>query len=93
MNQTEEIAKRKQDIFDKLKPLIADRLARPLEEVTPDKTLDDLKADSLDTVEVTMEVEKVFDMAIPDEHMEKFTDIQSMVDYIFNNTPAPAPAA
>lgn len=93
MDQTEEIEKRKQAIFEKLKPIIVDRLAVEEDEVTMDKTLRDLSADSLDSVELIMEVEKQYNIAIPDEDTEKLTNIQSIVDYIFNNTPAPAPAA
>lgn len=83
----------KDEIFNKLKPLVADRLSRPLEEVTLDKTLEQLRADSLDAVEVTMEVEKQFNLAIPDKDMEKFTNIQSIVDYVFEHQPVTAPEA
>lgn len=72
----------KQEIFDELKTLIADRLNVEESEITQDKTLKDLHADSLDSVEVMMEVEKKYNIAIPDADMEKFTNIQSIVDFV-----------
>lgn len=80
------------EILIKLKPIVADRLNRDEDEVTMDKTLEDLKADSLDAVEVTMAIEEKFDMAIPDTDMEKFTTIQSIVDYIFDHQSAESKA-
>lgn len=78
----------KEEIFKQLKPLIVDILGREEQEVTIEKTLEALRSDSLDTAELIMKVEKDFDLAIPDEHMEKFTTIQSIVDYIFDHKPA-----
>lgn len=85
----------KGEIFNQLKPIISDQLNVPIEDVTLDKTLRDLDADSLDSVETIMEVEKNFDIAIPDADMEKFTNIQSIVDYIADHKPLPeeSPAA
>lgn len=77
----------KQEIFDKVKPIVMDILGREENEVKIDSKLEDLRADSLDTVELIMEIEKKFDQAIPDERMEKFTNIQSIVDYIFEHQP------
>lgn len=74
------------EIFEKVKPIIADCLNVELEDVTPDKTLKDLRADSLDSVDTIMKIETEFDLAIPDDQMEKFTNIQSIVDYIESNT-------
>ncbi len=82
----------KTEIFDKLKPIIIEVLNRTEEEVTLTATLEDLRADSLDTVELMMAVEKQFELPIPDEHMEKFTNVQSIVDYITErciNNPEP----
>lgn len=76
-----------QQIFEKVKTSIADSLNVKEDEVTLDITLADLNADSLDAVEAIMNLEKVFNIAIPDDHMEKFTNIHSIVDYIEANTP------
>lgn len=84
--------KRKEEIFNELKTIIIDKLNVDEKEVTADKTLKDLSADSLDSVELIMECEKHWNMAIPDPDMEKFTNIQSIVNYIFDHTSAPQPA-
>lgn len=89
---TQTVDARKQEIFDKLKPIIVDRLAVEESEVTLDKTLRDLSADSLDSVELIMEVEKAYNIAIPDADVEKLTNIQSIVNYIADHIPAPTPA-
>ena len=76
----------KEEILTKLKPIIADRLSVHESEITEDKTLSDLHADSLDAVDVIMEIEKAFDIAIPDADMENLTTIKSIVDYIESHT-------
>lgn len=75
----------KPEILEKLKPIIYNVLNVQAEEVNEDKTFKDLRADSLDSVEVIMEIEKQFNLAIPDHEMEKFTNIRSIVDYISDN--------
>ena len=50
--------------------------------------VDDLGADSLDTVELVMALEDEFDLEIPDEEAEKITTVQSAIDYITNNKKA-----
>lgn len=82
----------KADIFNELKAIIIDKLGVEEKEVIADKTLKDLSADSLDSVELIMECEKNWNIAIPDPDMEKFTNIQSIVNYIADNTHAQAPA-
>ena len=47
--------------------------------------VDDLGADSLDTVELVMALEEEFDTEIPDEEAEKITTVQSAIDYVVNN--------
>lgn len=76
----------KEEILLKLKPIIADRLNISEDDITGEKTLSDLGADSLDAVDAIMEVEKEFDIAIPDTDMESLTTIQSIVDYIGSHT-------
>ena len=48
--------------------------------------IDDLGADSLDTVELVMALEEEFDIEIPDEEAEKITKVQDAIDYIKNRT-------
>jgi acyl carrier protein len=49
------------------------------------KFIDDLGADSLDTVELVMALEEEFETEIPDEEAEKITTVQEAIDYINNN--------
>ncbi len=63
--------------------LIAESLGVSAEEVHPDSSfIDDLGADSLDIVELVMEIEKRFEIEIPDEDAEKISSVQDAIDYI-----------
>ncbi|MBF0472978.1 MAG: acyl carrier protein [Nitrospirae bacterium] len=67
----------------KVKEIIAKQLGVNITEVTPEASfMDDLGADSLDTVELVMELEKEFNVEIPDEDAEKITKVQEAIDYI-----------
>ena len=68
---------------EKVIQIVSDQLGVPAEEVTRDsKFVDDLKADSLDLVELGMEFEDTFDITIPDEDYEKIQTVGDAVDYI-----------
>lgn len=68
---------------EKFKEIIVDRLGVDPNEVTPEASfIDDLGADSLDTVELVMAFEEEFDLEIPDEDAEKLTTVQSAMDYL-----------
>ena len=70
-------------IFDKLKEIVADQLDVDAEKVTMDSNItEDLGADSLDTVDLVMSIEEVFDIEIPDEAVEKIKTIGDIVNYI-----------
>ena len=70
-------------VESKIKTIIAEQLGVKPEEVTPNASfVDDLGADSLDTVELVMALEEEFETEIPDEEAEKITTIQQAVDYI-----------
>ena len=70
-------------VADKVKRIIVEQLGVDEEEVTPDASfVDDLGADSLDTVELVMALEEEFETEIPDEEAEKITTVQQAVDYI-----------
>lgn len=75
-----------EEIFAKLKPVIADSLSIAESEITEDKKLTDLGADSLDAVNTIMEIEKAFDIAIPDSDMDKLISIKDIIDYISEHT-------
>ena len=70
-------------VSDKVKSIIVEQLGVDEEEVTPDASfVDDLGADSLDTVELVMAFEEAFEIEIPDEDAEKIRTVQDAVDYI-----------
>ncbi|MDB4126181.1 acyl carrier protein [Candidatus Marinimicrobia bacterium] len=69
--------------LEKVKEIIVDKLAVDLKSITADaKFIDDLGADSLDTVELIMQFEEDFDIEIPDEDAEKILSVNQAVDYI-----------
>lgn len=69
--------------LEKVKEIIVDKLAVDLKSITADaKFIDDLGADSLDTVELIMQFEEDFDIEIPDEEAEKILSVNQAVDYI-----------
>jgi acyl carrier protein len=72
--------------FDKVKEIIVDQLGVDEGDVTSDKSfIDDLGADSLDTVELVMAFEEEFGIEIPDEEAEKIKTVQDAVNYIEEN--------
>lgn len=73
-------------IEERVKKIIVDQLGVKAEEVKPEASfIEDLGADSLDTVELVMALEEEFDIEIPDEEAEKITTVQSAIDYVQNN--------
>jgi acyl carrier protein len=75
------------DIATKVKAIIVDKLGVDEKEVTPTASFtNDLGADSLDTVELIMEFEKEFNIAIPDDQAEKIGTVGEAVSYIEANS-------
>ena len=73
-------------VEDKVKQIIVEQLGVDEAEVTPNASfVDDLGADSLDTVELVMAFEEAFDLEIPDEDAEKIKTVSNAVDYIEKN--------
>ena len=76
-------------IEQQVKAIVAEQLGVKEEEVTNDASfVDDLGADSLDTVELVMALEEEFETEIPDEDAEKITTVQNAVDYASKNQKA-----
>ena len=70
-------------IEEKIKEIIAKQLGVNPSEVTPEASfVDDLGADSLDTVELVMGFEEAFNIEIPDEDAEKIAKVQDAINYI-----------
>lgn len=70
-------------VAEKVKQIIVEQLGVDEAEVTPTASfVDDLGADSLDTVELVMALEEAFEIDIPDEDAEKILTVQQAIDYI-----------
>jgi acyl carrier protein len=70
-------------ISEKVTDIVCDQLGVPREKVTPETSfINDLGADSLDTVELVMELEEEFDISIPDEEAEKIQTVGEAIKYI-----------
>jgi len=68
---------------EKIKDIIAEQLGVKKEEIKPESSfVDDLGADSLDTVELVMALEEEFGIEIPDEDAEKMTSVGEAIRYI-----------
>ncbi len=77
------------DVEDRVTKIIVEQLGVKEDEVKAEASfVDDLGADSLDTVELVMALEEEFDTEIPDEEAEKITTVQAAVDYINANKDA-----
>jgi acyl carrier protein len=77
------MADAKTDVAEKVKQIISEQLGVDEAEVTPSASfVDDLGADSLDTVELVMAFEEAFEIEIPDEDAEKIRTVQDAVDYV-----------
>ncbi|MCC7246155.1 MAG: acyl carrier protein [Saprospiraceae bacterium] len=71
------------NVADRVKQIIVDKLGVDESEVTTEANfINDLGADSLDTVELIMEFEKAFDVSIPDEQAEKIQTVGQAVEYL-----------
>ena len=75
------------NIEEQVKNIVAEQLGVKGEEVkNASSFVDDLGADSLDTVELVMALEEEFETEIPDEEAEKITTVQQAIDYITANS-------
>ncbi len=74
-------------IEERVKGVVIEQLGVKPEEVTMEASfVEDLGADSLDTVELVMALEEEFDTEIPDEEAEKITSVQMAIDYVTKNS-------
>jgi acyl carrier protein len=74
------------NIEQRVKKIVAEQLGVNEADIKNDSSfVDDLGADSLDTVELVMALEEEFECEIPDEDAEKITTVQQAIDYVNNN--------
>lgn len=74
------------EIMEKVKPIIADKLGIDQEQIKMESNfINDLGADSLGLVDITMALEEEFGMEIPDEEASKLTTVGEMINFIKNN--------
>jgi acyl carrier protein len=84
-NKEEENMER-EDLLKKMKNIVADKLSISEDQITEEASfIDDLGADSLDTVELVMALEDEFGLDIPDEEAEKLTTVGKAMDYILTH--------
>lgn len=81
-----DIKMNKEEVFETMKEIIVEQLGVEKDKVTMEATfVDDLSADSLDIVELVMNIEEKFDMEIPDDAAEKIVTVEDVVNYICEN--------
>ena len=74
-------------VAERIKAIVAEQLGVDEDQVTTEASfMDDLGADSLDTVELVMALEEEFDIEISDEDAEKIQTVQDAIDYISENS-------
>lgn len=70
-------------VFERVRNIIVDKLGVEAREVTPEASFaNDLGADSLDTVELIMELEREFNISIPDQDAQKISTVSDVIKYI-----------
>jgi len=70
-------------VAERIIQIVAEKMDKPKEEISEDKSIiNDLGADSLDVVEVIMDIEDEFDLSIPEEEAQKINTIGDAIDYV-----------
>ena len=83
MNKPEEKSVTKPSIEERVTKIVCDQMGATPDKITPETSfINDLGADSLDTVELVMEFEDEFEISIPDEDAEKIQTVGAAIEYI-----------
>ena len=70
-------------VFEKIAEIVDEKLSVSRDEITPTSNfIDDLRADSLDLVDLVMGIEEAFDLQIPDEDIQKMSTVNDAVNYV-----------
>ena len=81
------MADKTQSVEEKVIEIVCEQMGVPKEKVTKETSfINDLGADSLDTVELVMEFEDAFDLSIPDEEAEKIQTVGDAIKYVEEHT-------
>ena len=79
------------EVTERIIEIVAEKMDKPKDEIGPDKSIvNDLGADSLDQVELIMEMEDAFDISIPEEEAQKIITIGDAVNYVCEHAGADA---
>ena len=82
----EKLEQRKQEILSKIRPILSDLLELNAEKIVPNaKIAEDLGVDSLDSVEITIKLEDVFNIEISDDDIEKMKTVDDILTYLARN--------
>ena len=69
-------------LFEKVKSIVCDYFELNEEEVTPETTFAEIGADSLDMVDITMDIEDIFNVEVTEETLENFTSVADVVAFL-----------
>ncbi len=72
-------------VFEKLRTIICEQFEANEDDVTPDTTIDDLGADSLDLIDLVMSIEDTFGVEVPDEAIDSLACVDDLVKFIESN--------
>lgn len=76
----------REEIQEKVIKIVSEQLSEDISAIKPESSLvNDLNADSLDQVELVMELEDEFDLTIPDEEAQKISTVGEAIDYVYNH--------
>jgi acyl carrier protein len=73
-------------MLDIARKFLAEQLNIPIERITADTTFCELEADSIDVVEVIMALEDIYDVEFPENHLEYYPDLDSLVAFLYEFT-------